>query len=301
MKTRSQQRVFAQTASDTVLSIPELFEAILSQLPLRTLLTAAQRVSRYWRATITGSLRLQRLLFLQPQPQPQAQDGVFDDRNRVLNPLLAEAFPPWYPPRPESSRYSHTVFGTLPMTRASSNMKAFLRPQASWRLMFISQPPPLKLGCWMSKQFVFGQLPEHQFKIQSFPSGLRMGTLYSRVQRWLGTCPTADFSINHTPKQYDTLHIIHGIQVLPAALVAALPRDVVLERCGMAVDVMLSGQRCDPVGCLQSATEERELATFRRKFKLRGNTASELLEPASDSGYKIPHDWDLEQRALQQS
>ena len=128
-----------------------------------------------------------------------------------------------------------------------------------------------------------------------------MGTLYNRVQRWLGTCPMADFFINHTPKRNDTLYGYRDPQLVPAVLFTGLARDEVLERCGMAVDVMLSGQRCNAVTCFESATDKRELATFRKKFKLRGRIARELLEPASDSGYKSPDDWDNEQRTLQQS
>lgn len=64
-----------------VLHTPELFELILLQLPMKDLLLA-QGISRHFKETIRGSVRLQRQLFLAPAPIGQGSSPI-------LNPLFA--------------------------------------------------------------------------------------------------------------------------------------------------------------------------------------------------------------------
>jgi hypothetical protein len=51
-----------------VFGTPELLEMILLGLPIRHILASAERVCRSWKATIDGSIKLQRALFFQPLP-----------------------------------------------------------------------------------------------------------------------------------------------------------------------------------------------------------------------------------------
>ncbi|KZL86806.1 f-box domain-containing protein [Colletotrichum incanum] len=96
-------------AMQTVLAIPELLEAILVQVDMRTLLVSACRVSKTWKAFMDGSPVLQQALFFKPVydvsraaihglgetsfpkvPSGHALPTHTDDR--LINPLLAEKF-----------------------------------------------------------------------------------------------------------------------------------------------------------------------------------------------------------------
>lgn len=52
---------------EKILNTNELLENILVRLPIKKLLLA-QRVCKHWKALITGSIRLQRALFMVPVP-----------------------------------------------------------------------------------------------------------------------------------------------------------------------------------------------------------------------------------------
>ncbi|KAK2035111.1 F-box domain-containing protein [Colletotrichum zoysiae] len=96
-------------AMETVLAIPELLEAILVQVDMRTLLVSASRVSRAWKGFIDGSPALQQALFFKPVsgasrgtihglegvpfPRvPRAERLASHTDARLINPLLAEKF-----------------------------------------------------------------------------------------------------------------------------------------------------------------------------------------------------------------
>ncbi|KAJ6584381.1 hypothetical protein B0H19DRAFT_1104883 [Mycena capillaripes] len=78
-------------AQDTVLSAPELFELVLTHLPMRDLLVSAPRVRKTWRA-LTLAPTLQRILF-RPDPSASVQKS-----RPTQNPLLVELFPPFFIP-----------------------------------------------------------------------------------------------------------------------------------------------------------------------------------------------------------
>ncbi|PPJ52130.1 hypothetical protein CBER1_10244 [Cercospora berteroae] len=157
-------------ASAQVLQTPELLEMILLSVSCRDLLLS-QRVDRTWRGTIQGSVKLKRVLFLAPAGPvltdfgtvrlthegdlwgPIKDDKTVDRLFRyavnehateafpvAMNPLMAPLFP-IVAPTQELDDFM------APFT--SKEETAFNRPEASWRDMFICQPP---VSCiWASR------------------------------------------------------------------------------------------------------------------------------------------------------
>lgn len=133
------------SAEARVLRSPELLEAILLSVDIRTLLVSVQRVNQFWRDVVTTSPNLQQALFLQPQVP---KTGNVLPGERTLNPLLKETFKPWFHPPSSLSRFhSHgrEVLYSLPLAQPQRN-KAFTRAEASWRRMLIHQPPMHDFG-----------------------------------------------------------------------------------------------------------------------------------------------------------
>ncbi|KAF2247600.1 hypothetical protein BU26DRAFT_520704 [Trematosphaeria pertusa] len=269
---RLQQRALGYAAAASVFNVPELLENILSNLDLRTLLTSAQRVSRRWRATVTGSPLLQRLLYLEPEQQ---RNG-----HRVPNPLLVEASPACFYHNPIGC---DQVFFDSDMCRTSSS-KAFMFPGATWRRMLLTQIPIERLGCWTS-EYERGSLGDDttwMFKILEFPSGLRMGKLYDLCQRWVSTTSSANFALFWEPttvREYDFFK-----QTVEPRRIEAL------RECGAAVELLWRGERRNG----PSKHSKKDVATFRRRFTYRDENATYSLEPARDSGYKPPTQWAAE-------
>jgi hypothetical protein len=123
-----------------VLNTPEILEMILLQTDMRTLLTSAQRVCRAWLHLITESPSIQKALFFTPM-----KDSDRGSDAKRINPLLAEAFPPIFPPKEESKNHKFD-FSDLEWTKDPSSMARFVRRDASWRRMLVQQPPPPELG-----------------------------------------------------------------------------------------------------------------------------------------------------------
>lgn len=119
------------SASAMALSTPEILESILVQLDLRSLLTSAQRVCRSWTTLVRESPSLQNALFFAP---------VKGGEPHILNPLLAEEFPSFFPVHTSPSSDGFT-FQTLTMVQTPERKPAFLRKEASWRRMLVRQPP----------------------------------------------------------------------------------------------------------------------------------------------------------------
>lgn len=70
-------------------AVTELLEDILLHLPLKDLLLS-QRVNKHFKATIDGSLKLQRALFFSPAPQIPSGSVISDNTIR-FNTLLLRA------------------------------------------------------------------------------------------------------------------------------------------------------------------------------------------------------------------
>lgn len=155
-----------------VLGVNELLEKILIELDPKTLLLS-QRVSKSWFSLITGSLRLQRALFLEPVPCGEVSyidwrlddKDWYDDRaaklnlgehirgsNRDQRPLIYEAH--WGKTREDQGRYRVFVNPLLKdmfpfLTKngiywhenVSHLSKAAQNVEASWKRMYFTQPP----------------------------------------------------------------------------------------------------------------------------------------------------------------
>ncbi|KAJ7187301.1 hypothetical protein C8R46DRAFT_868384, partial [Mycena filopes] len=120
-------------AQNNALSVPELLELILAQLPMRDLLVVAPRVSKTWNA-ITLTPMLQRALFLLADPTASSSAPV-------RNPLLMEIFPPFFAAPNPGQYYGPATadsISSMPWARAP---EAFGRVDASWRRMLVVQPP----------------------------------------------------------------------------------------------------------------------------------------------------------------
>lgn len=129
------------TAVEQVFSIPELFQSLLLDIDIRTLLLSTG-VSQHWQSTIQHSLVLQQKLFFTPidQDSPTTPEH---------NPLLKSLFSPLFHPRAALTlpwnwhTISSAEFHSLPWfhDEALLRKEAVLRKEASWRRMYPIQPP----------------------------------------------------------------------------------------------------------------------------------------------------------------
>jgi hypothetical protein len=170
---------------------PELLEAILLQLPMRSLLHA-QRVSHEWKSAITTSPLLQQALFLSAK-----RPRVGSSRAKTqVNTLLQAVFPPFFlfethEGDPESGKGS-----TRQWNEYIKMNDALLRKDASWRIMFPTQPPPsVKIverasqwSCSERRGTLFGH--EHESPL------VRMGAIYDYVERAMGDQDTMYFHLD---------------------------------------------------------------------------------------------------------
>ncbi|ORY12097.1 hypothetical protein BCR34DRAFT_600852 [Clohesyomyces aquaticus] len=157
------------SACEDVIGTPELAEAILLQMTARDLLQA-QRISRYIKILIQSSPRLQQALFFRAAPA---------SKKWFVNPLLRESFLPWIViPHPEvRSLPSHEDLERLDWTFTPERKDAFLRPEASWRRMFLIQPPPTELSIFYHKNY--GQVYKTQISFKDSDSkGVTMDAIY---------------------------------------------------------------------------------------------------------------------------
>lgn len=151
-------------ASELVFQLPELLEIILLHLSQKDLLLS-QRVSRNFRQTVEGSVRLQKALFFAPDWNLECKAfNAYATSNRPgrkpeNNRLLLRAFPGCYPTvtlviindapsthdmetgRRGSEHWSWDVCISFPADQPPNTKPAVLYPEASWRRMFLSQPP----------------------------------------------------------------------------------------------------------------------------------------------------------------
>ncbi|KAL4966095.1 uncharacterized protein BDV14DRAFT_171599 [Aspergillus stella-maris] len=168
------------TAMNRVLNTPELLEMVLVQLDMQTLLTSAQRVCRPWRAFITKSPSLQKILFFTPIKGSSEWGLVIDERS--INPLLQEKFPTIFPGKHRKRNPHHEFsFSNLPMTRNDKSMARFLHQDASWRRMLVQQSPAAPSGIGLF--YVYHAKAADRSSSTRIPGskktqGLRMGQLF---------------------------------------------------------------------------------------------------------------------------
>ncbi|KAL2868134.1 uncharacterized protein BJX67DRAFT_62108 [Aspergillus lucknowensis] len=134
-----------ETRLHNIFCNPKILEAILLHLDMLTLLTSAQQVCRRWRDLIQKSDDLQIALFLKPSKE-KVTGKVTCQRNPLIETII---WPEYFRKRLNSSlhrrnwNYEDLNLPTLDPSREA----AFLRPEASWRRMLISQPP--KFGVFL--------------------------------------------------------------------------------------------------------------------------------------------------------
>ena len=134
-----------QTARHHVLFTTELLEAILLEVPNRDLLGSVQRVCVFFYNTISSSIALQQALFFIPRTTPYALQ-----RNPLL---LAQSWSDYMDHRIPRSRAAGDVpsafypwhnnldFTAVDWDAYRKIRVPYERPEASWRRMFVSQPP----------------------------------------------------------------------------------------------------------------------------------------------------------------
>ncbi|OMP82629.1 hypothetical protein BK809_0006939 [Diplodia seriata] len=178
---------------EKVLQTTELLELILAALPIKDLLLA-QRVCRRFASLIQTSTALQQALFFLPLPASSTRapattpalplrsypSGALVTETWERNPLLASAFPPWFDRQAPGSIYSPpfyhpAAFETLPLNAARD---AYLRPEASWRRMLVTQPPATALGVSRYTHGMGGDALADATLAMPPGCGVTMGVLY---------------------------------------------------------------------------------------------------------------------------
>lgn len=155
-------------AAEQVFRLPELLEIVLSHLSQKDLLLC-QRVNTTFRNTVLHSSRLQKALFFLPDWELEGRTfNAYAACNRPgrkpeNNRLLLRAFPGCYPTvtlgitsantnvndsiddrearRRGSEQWSWDVCISFPADAVPSCSPAVHYPEASWRRMYLSQPP----------------------------------------------------------------------------------------------------------------------------------------------------------------
>ncbi|GAB7359729.1 hypothetical protein MBLNU230_g6904t1 [Neophaeotheca triangularis] len=170
--------ISSYSAVSTVLSLPELLELILLQLPQKDILLS-QRTSRVFRETITDSVRLQRALFFVADWKQSMHtcdsvwDNATDSHRPENNRLLLRALPASYPtltlvvvndasqprrrdsgaftadsgsPTDAKELRTWTVCVSYPSNRDPEIRHHSVNyPEASWKRMLLCQPPTIAL------------------------------------------------------------------------------------------------------------------------------------------------------------
>ncbi|KAF2152991.1 hypothetical protein K461DRAFT_224967 [Myriangium duriaei CBS 260.36] len=151
-----------------VLELPELLELVLSYLPRMELLLA-QRTSRLWQQVISSSPLLQKMLFLQPDWKLEGHYADDKPGSRPLNNLMLRKIMGGMYPTMTLQRLLFTTKEDFEFAKKASNLLGFWAwninvsfpadallsaqscdpaigyEKASWRRMFVSQPPATSL------------------------------------------------------------------------------------------------------------------------------------------------------------
>ncbi|KAF7516431.1 hypothetical protein PCG10_002133 [Penicillium crustosum] len=167
----------AKIPAQAQFTTPEIVTSILHEMDMRTLI-AAQRVCRMWATLIHESLSLQHALFLLPANNKNHTGP------RIYNPVLAEAFPSFFPrtgniyAKPDSEE--DTNLTSLSFAKNPTKRNMYLRPEASWRRMLTTQPPIHTIGTFSSSSHMLG-ISWYQEKAARQKDGLRMAMFFELV------------------------------------------------------------------------------------------------------------------------
>ncbi|KAK4212290.1 hypothetical protein QBC37DRAFT_425197 [Rhypophila decipiens] len=216
---RSQSDAQAQTtATAAVLKCPELLELILLHLDLKSRITSAPRVSRFWFVNLNQSPSLRKASFFQAD---RSLDPPEPGERPYINPLLQEALGEYFfnlsdseaeggkhrfrraecfwklPWSPNNLHHLKAETGSVVDVDPSCRQRSFTRKGASWRRMLVSQPPPPFLGfTWLDCFPMIGGAGGNRFHVDSVQppttdaaatenvvaGGVTMGLLYDTVQ-----------------------------------------------------------------------------------------------------------------------
>ncbi|USW56029.1 Putative F-box domain-containing protein [Septoria linicola] len=203
----------------------ELLESILLFLPLRDLLKA-QQVCKSWSMSIRASIKAQRALFSEPQSDETSLffkwDAMSDNPRPAwpyfhkgdwisaidaeplqptLNPLLTRNF--FFKPRAGiypatfitlhhngiiSPHWSEQTGEGVIGPSSKHHLCAIHRPEASWREMFVMQPPceELNFVCHMKDSAI--RYPPERVVVQR-AEGVRMGDVVEQLREHWFECP----------------------------------------------------------------------------------------------------------------
>jgi hypothetical protein len=163
------------TPCHRVLATVELLETILLDVDIQTIITSAQLVCKRWKLLVDRSQKIQQALFFVAVPQ---------SHKKRRNPLLAKLFPPLFP-LPGTSDAVFRIEDLQKLLLESADKRgAFFRQNASWRNMFIQQPPPFSLGYLDVYEGRMGTA--YKRYIIPFDGGFRMNAFYDTIFRPLG-------------------------------------------------------------------------------------------------------------------
>ncbi|KAF2166465.1 hypothetical protein M409DRAFT_23104 [Zasmidium cellare ATCC 36951] len=135
------------SAAHRTFQVPELLEMIFLKASITDLLTKMPRVCKHWKATIEGSIKLQRALFF----KPSADVLLHQDEESLENMSLGEVYiqgteDTWnYPVIANPFLFQLTNDYLISWSDASHMPKGVERPEASWRRMLVTQPPMAQL------------------------------------------------------------------------------------------------------------------------------------------------------------
>jgi hypothetical protein len=184
-------------ARETVFALPEIFEAILLELPARHLLAHAQLVSQSWNTTIkTSTLLQQHLFFLPAQPSSSS---------RKFNPLLHSSFLPWFEDNTRNRYKRGAEWKALDWNSTPKKQAAYACKEASWRNMLLCQPPIHVLSIERHWHSMGGE--KLQQRSTHFEDGVRMGLVYDRVYEAVRR-PITTFSMNWDAGEEDAVILI---------------------------------------------------------------------------------------------
>ncbi|RFU34132.1 hypothetical protein B7463_g2221, partial [Scytalidium lignicola] len=209
---------------EKICHIPELLEQVLLFLPIPALLQA-QRINKQFQRAIQSSAVIQQALFFQSGPTVHSSNcrnlhdyklaqfdtpasealsqvaSRHDDCNYSLNPVLAHFFHFWFQLKVIRSDFQlrkHADFKDLRLSNDDNQLAAFMRPEASWRRMLVTQPTIPQLRILAEAGGMGGTL--YRVTMVDLPSeqqgleGVRMGILYDVAAEWV-LSPVAWFSV----------------------------------------------------------------------------------------------------------
>lgn len=200
-------------ARDHALALDDTFIAILLQMDQQDLLVSAQRVCKRWHDVIHQTAAIRRHLFFDITEIPATPS-----KHRILNPLLVKAFPSLFEDTTSERCTAETAVrrgqertlftGTRLYEKmakpsiwrrtkrrmkwmelgdelaAQEKTNPFLRKDASWLRMHVSDPPVRRVCVQYVLKYIYysdAVRDKRHFAVQIGGQGLRMGDLYSSM------------------------------------------------------------------------------------------------------------------------